>query len=226
LLAILLTVAAVWLLRVWILRTVAWGLIVNEDCPIADYVWIADGDHCGDRCFDRAAQLYRKRPSMRIILVAQYRQRIVQIGVQPPPEAIGRRELASRGVPSAAVIVIPGRARNAWEEVQLLTSWLASQSGAEVLLLCDQFGSRLQRHIVDSVMDANGAKHIHIDPLPNRRFDEHDWWRKRDGVKHLGLSFLELLYAWYRGAPGEAAETWTPADYERTLRQKLKKAQP
>jgi hypothetical protein len=193
LLAILLTVASVWLLRGVILRTVAWGLIVNEECPITGYVWIADGD----RCFDHAAQLYRNRPSTRIILVAKFRQRIVQIGVQPPPELISRRELASRGVPPEAVIVIPGSAQNAWEEAQLVASWMASRSGAEVLLLCDQFGSRLERRIVDSVMDASGTKHIHIQPLPNRRFDENDWWRNRDGVKHVGLSFLGLIYTWY-----------------------------
>ena len=65
LLAILSTVAAIGLLRGWIFRTVAWGLIVNEDRPIADYLWIAGDDHCGDRCFAHAAQLYRQRPSTR-----------------------------------------------------------------------------------------------------------------------------------------------------------------
>ena len=226
LLALLLGVAVIVLARGWILQTVASGLIVNENCPITDYVWIAESEHGADRRFDHAAELYRKRPSLRLILVGQYRQRLVQIGEQPSQEAIDRRELASRGVPAIAVIVIPASAQNAWEEAQCVTLWMASRPDAEVLLLCDQFDSRRQRRIVDSVMDASHAKRIHVHALADRRHNENDWWQSRDGVKHVTLSFLELIYAWCRGSPGEATETWTPDGYEQALKKKLAEARP
>jgi hypothetical protein len=217
---VLLAVAAVWLLRAWILHAVAWGLIVDENRTGADYLWIAGGDHC----YDQAAQLYHDQPSRRIVLVEQYPRRIVRAGVQLSPEAIGRRELARRGVPPEAVIVIPGRAKNAWEATRILGEWRPSRAGAEVLLLCDRFDSRRRRRIQDSALDADSAKHIHVLALPDRRFDESDWWRTRDGVKHCGLSWLWLTYAWCRGAPDEPVENWNPDDYEQTLRQMLKEA--
>jgi len=219
--------AGVCLCHALILRAVARFLIVDEQLPTPDAVWIRTengliGD--GDRCYDQAARLYREDASRRIILSEPYPIRLVQIGIAPCFQVISRRELGARGVPKDAVAPIDGAWSNPAQEVRRLGGWLREHPHADVLLLCDRFRSRRMRCILNTVLGRDHARAVKILALPDRRYDETNWWRSRCGVKSLFYGYVALTYAWCQGGDAPEPERWDPDDYERVLEQAVGEA--
>lgn len=227
LLTVLIVLACVWFWHAAILQNIAWLLIVDRQQAQPDWVCIRteDGLSCdGDRCYDRAAQLYREDTLRGILLIEPYPTRLVQIGVLPCFEAISRCQLEARGVPNKAVFVITGKAENPWQEARLLDRWLEDRSRTRVLLLCNRFESRRWRIVLDTVLQPDHAARVGILALPDRRYDETDWWKSRRGVKGFFYGCLALAYAWFQGEDVSPRELWDPDDYQRMLKRAVGKA--
>jgi hypothetical protein len=205
--------ACLWFWHGAILRGMASVLVADQGQQDAKFVLVVDGD----RRYDAAAALYREDPSRRVVLIEPYPTRLVQVGALPSFEAISRRELHARGVPEEAVTVIPGKARTAWEETRLLRSWLKEHPDAQLLLLCDRFGSSYRRHVLDSTLPAGEAARVRILALPDRRYDETNWWKSRRGAKEWLVGLTTLVYASCRGEGRLCCEQWNPDDYENDL---------
>ena len=53
--------------------------------------------------------------------------------------------------------------------------------------------------------------------LPRRQFDEHNWWRDREGVKAFMFAMLELGYYRWHGERRHTGPRWNPDEYQRQL---------
>ncbi len=114
---VLAVVAAVaCLVHAPLLRGLAGLLIVDQPTDDYDCVCISSWGRTpsGDRCYDVAADLYQRKPSCRILLVAPDVNRLEQTGVVPSFESMSRRELRARHVPQEAVSVLRGEQWNDW----------------------------------------------------------------------------------------------------------------
>ena len=101
--------AAALLFHAPLLRCLA-GLLIDDE-PIGDYQYVgvlgSYGGPDGDRCFDVAVELCRRRPSCGVLLVESRRGRLVEMGVLPSFETLSRRELKARGLPPASRVGHP-----------------------------------------------------------------------------------------------------------------------
>jgi len=205
--------ATAWLAYPHVLPLAGGLLVVDEPCSDFSHVLLGGGDHR----FDIAAELYRKNPSRRLVLIEPCPSRLVRNGIIPSFENICRRELNARGVPNEAVELIPGEARNAWAAARLLRQWISDHPDARLLVLCNRFASRRQRSVLDAVLGPEDAARVFIRGLPDRRYHETNWWQSRCGAREFVFGSLALAYLWCRGEGREDPQQWNPDDYERML---------
>ena len=198
-----------------VLQGMARGLVVDQRPVDANYLWAREGSGC----YDEAAAWYREDKSRRILLIDRDHDRLVQLGAMPSAVARGRRALELRGVPSQAVLVIPGGARNRREEAELLDHWLTEQPQARVLMLCGRFRSRSCRYVLDSVLSEEHCARVWVAGLPDRQSDETSWWTSRGGVRGLMFGYLGLFYTWCDGQGRAGDAEWDLNEYEQMLRQ-------
>jgi hypothetical protein len=76
------------------------------------------------------------------------------------------------------------------------------------------------RFLLDSVLEPEDARRIHVVAMPDHRFDESNWWKSRLGFKDFFGSFAILAYAWCHGEDSLQPPSWDPDQYEATLRSK------
>ncbi len=195
------------------LRAWAWLLIVDQREGEVDSVVIAGGDGR----FDVAAGWVRGDPKRRIWLVQGRPDRLVELGILPSGEAVARRELAARAVPEERIERITGSDRDGWDTRYLLVDWLAEHPDIRVAVLCDRFASRDARLRSDTVAPAEVARRIDIWALPDRRYDEHNWWHSRTGIRELVLKSIALAYTWCQGGPTEEPTGLTVEQYEERI---------
>ncbi len=140
--------AAAWLFHGPLLGGLARPLIASQAAGNFDYIGMIAGTYGldGDRCCDVAGELFREKTSRRVLLVGFRPGRLVETGVLPSFEELGRRELARRGVPPGAISVACGEGDSYRAVAGTLAAWLRDHPGARVLLLCSQFRSGHVRH--------------------------------------------------------------------------------
>ena len=205
------------LLHPFVLRGLGALLTVDEDAAEATHILLAGGDGR----FDAAAALVRENGRRRVLIIRFRPSHLVRLGILPSHEVLCRRELAGRGVPDEVIESVPGEARNEWQAATLLDGWLAQRPEARVAVLCDRFKGRQERWVLDAALTDGRAAQVRVWGLPDRRFDETNWWKTRRGVKEVFVSLLGLTYTWTGGGREPQAPDWDPDDYERGLREAL-----
>ncbi len=198
-----------------VLQGLAGPLVADPPQPDWNCLVVIDGDGC----YDRAAAGYHENTARRILLIERYRDRCVQIGALRSFDERSRSELKDRGAPDEAVTTIRGQSRTRWDEAHLLGKWLEEHPDARPLILCDRFWSGYTRHILDSSLGPAEAARVEVLGLPDRRYDETNWWKSRCGMKSFVISYLALAYAWYQGEDQVVVEPWDLDEYERVVRQ-------
>jgi hypothetical protein len=201
--------------RAPVLRSIAGYLVVDQPAATADYLLILPD---ADRRYDHAAQLYHAGSATSILLVERRPKRLERMGFQPTFEAMSQRELTARGVPANAITVIPGKARTDWERARCLRDWLREQPPVRVLVLGDRFGGRKLRYILDQVLETEYASRVRLRALPDRSFDESDWWQYRGSTILMFDAYLNLAYARLCGEETEEWREWDPEEFKKSLR--------
>jgi hypothetical protein len=215
LLGVVLVAACLYTFRAPILRGVASYLVVDEPFAAADYVLIQP---YGDGRYDRAAELYHEGRVRSILLVKRRPTRLERMGLVPTFEALTQQALTARGVPAEAITMIPGPVRTDWERARSFHTWLEHQSVVRVLVLCDRFGGRKLRYIFDQMLGPNYAARVRLLSLPDREFDESNWWQKRSGAVDIFDTYVRLAFTRFVGEGSEEWREWDPKEYEKTLR--------
>jgi hypothetical protein len=220
-------VAALCLFHAPLLRGLAGLLIVDQPTDDYDCVCISSwGYHPnGDRCYDVAAELYRRKPSCRVLIVAPGPSRLEEVGVLPSFAATSRRELLARHVPQEAVSILRGEPWNDWATARALADWINEHPGHCVLVLSAQFHSRQMRRAMDDVLELAAVASVRVRALPNRDYDDTNWWTSRCGYRAFGESWLLRLQT-RPGGDGAKMTEKNADQYERDFLHALPECTP
>ena len=208
-----LVLACLYLCRARILRAVGGFLIVDES-PAGSALLVLGGDRCGERAID----LYQSGAATEIVLLPWHPGRLEIMGIRAPFASALRLRLRERGLPEQAVTVIPGDVHTAWEGARCLRDWLEGHPDAELTAVCPQFSGRKLRHIFDAVLGPEAAGRVRLRGLRHRWYDETEWWQNKDGLKEVFNAYLGLGHVWFNGEGTEEWREWEPDQYEKTLR--------
>ena len=217
--------------RVPLSRAVVGGLaglsIVDQPTDDYDCVCISSwGYHPnGDRCYDVAAELYRQKPSCRVLIVTPGPSRLEEVGVLPSFAATSRRELAARHVPQEAVSILGGEPWNDWATAQRWPTGRASTPATACLCSVPQFHSRQMRRAMDDVLEPATAASLRVQALRNRDYDDTNWWTSRCGYRAFGESWLLRLQRRPGGSAAKMMEK-NADQYERDFLQALPERTP
>jgi uncharacterized SAM-binding protein YcdF (DUF218 family) len=205
-----------------ILRSVALCAIVDEGSPDDAYVVIGGGD----KRYEIAAERVLRGRCPRILLFQGRRSRLVIDGIVPPGYETAIEQLSEHGVDLPRIHVIEGETRDLWECADRLNGWLASHPGARVVILCERFGSRRMRYVLDHVLPEDLSERVAVEALRDRRYDESNWSESRTGWKSLFGAGLGLAYCAIAGRPAVYPEPWDPDIYEQQLREMTGRLSP
>jgi len=188
-----------------LLRQLASVLIVDQQVAGATVLWVRNGD----RRFDIASRWYHENPDRRrLLLIEKKRQRVMSLGLVPTDLEVGLRELLKRQVPKPAIELLRTPCRTRWDEAARFRRWLTQHPGVQVVVLEDRFRSRLTRYILDQTLPAPDRGRVFVRGLPDRRFDENNWWAGRDRIETVVDGYLRLAYAVLHGPDSEVPPAW------------------
>lgn len=217
-----------WASHAFVLRVLAGFLIVDE--PADDYQYVClltrRQEPDGDRCYDVAVNLHRRKPSCGVLVVEPRRGRLVETGVLTSFETLSRRALEARGLPPDVVSVIRSDGRDDWATARALKAWLVDRPDGIVVLLCEAFRSAHVRYVLDAVLDPAQAARVRVRALSDRQCDETQWWTSRRGVKAFGENWLRLFHVRYAGGDHLPPSVCGADDYESGVRRALPEAIP
>ena len=200
-------------LHATILRAAAKLLIVDQTISTRHTVLPLSGD----RCYPEAAQRVSSGIAHRVILPQSVPGRLVKMQVLPAHHEIARNTLLSHAVPSGRVVIMTRQACNQWQAARILNEWLHDHPADPVLVLCDRFSSRELDYIYDCEIDSDKRHRVHITALPDRRYDEGNWWRDKMGIKKCFGAAFRLLYARLHGEDISEESALDPEPYENSL---------
>lgn len=126
-------------------------------------------------------------------------------------------------MPPGAISVACGEGDSYRAVAGTLAAWLRDHPGDRVLLLCSQFRSGHVRHALDSVLDPAQSGQVRLRPLPDRRFDEINWWTCRPGFREFGIAWLMRLQGWLGGGQAVQPPQKSADDYEHDFIRGLEK---
>ncbi len=210
---VLAVLACLYLFRAPLLRSAASALVVDQPREATTALLLLDAD----RGPERAAESYRDGRAGHVLLIEGWPGRVEQLGVLPPHADVLRRNLGDEGVPEEAITVLNGRAKNDWDRARLLREWLAGHPGATVTVLCDRFGSRRLSRVFGATLGGEVTR-LRWWAQAERRFDESDWWRHKEGFLRAYSAGVGLGYVWLVGEDREEWRAWDPDEYEKSLR--------
>lgn len=213
---VVLTTCGIIICRHALLRAVGAQLVVAESAyenrPLGSESYLLVGS--GDRVEEVAVEYVAEGKADGFIVLRWPPARTVQLGALPAGTDLRIAELMKRGVAREEIIVVDVEGDAHWDWARKIGDLLKATSDANLLLLCDQFASRQQRAIIDRVATPSVAHRIKIVPLPDRRYDQSNWWTCRLGVRRVGAGYLSLAYMYLTGEPPPRHPYRSPDEYE------------
>jgi hypothetical protein len=224
--ALAVVAAAACLFHAPLLRGLVRLLIVDQPTDDYDCICICSWGHypSGDRCYDAAAESYRRKPTSRILVVAPISNRLEDLGAIPSFDSISRRELTARRVPQSAISIVYAKPWNDWAAAQAIAAWMSNHPGRRVLLLNAQFHSGQMRRAIDDVLEPDAAASLFVKALPDRDCDDTNWWRQRAGYRAFAESWLLRLQS--RTDEDAKRPARSADDYERDFLRAFREGTP
>ena len=198
LLALVLVVFLGFVFRATLLTALAAPLIVDMHVSVPSSIFLLSPSKAA---IDEAAELYHKRLASRIIVLRQPPTRFDQIGLVGP-SSTARTELVDRGIPEHLQLVLPCAGRSTWAFATAMKGWLSEHPADVALLVCNRFGSRRARSILDRVLDQSERARVGVRALPDIRYDETNWWQRKEGLLDLFQAYVRLGYSYANGETG------------------------
>jgi hypothetical protein len=189
--------------------------IIDEPLPAHVEAVLIEG---GDNRHDFAATWVKSGFAKTILLARPMADRNVASGVVPPEDFFDRQTLLELEVPEEAIQCLDDeRLRGQWRFARLLGVWLRDHPGAKVVVLCDQFESRLTRYALNRVLPGEDAQRVAVHGLPSLAYDERLWWRSRLATINLFNSVLSMAFARRVGEDPDEPVTWDVDAYEKGI---------
>jgi uncharacterized SAM-binding protein YcdF (DUF218 family) len=192
-----LVLGLVWIGHAAILQSFAGLLVAESPSPNADCLVLRtfDGQNPdGDRAYRVAAELLGTGKVKRVVLLESEVPRSVAIGAAPPFTQLAKQELQLERVSLDAIDVITTHAGDQRQEVSEFGKWMAAHPKTRVLMAVGRTTSRSLRWEIDRNMDAAESARVGLLALPDREFDETNWWRSYRGVKSVVVDAVMTMY--------------------------------
>jgi hypothetical protein len=197
-----------------VLRGCARLLVVDQPLPeSASHVLLCGGD----RQFDRAAELLASGRCRGVLIQAGLPDRLAYLGILPTWTELCRRELGRRGVPDERLTVQETAGQRSWDGVRALGDWLMQHPDARLILLVDRFASGGLAYILRQTLRPEHVERVALCALPDRRYDETNWWRSRTGLKAFLTSVLNRVTVRLCGEQRKPPYDPDPEAYERKV---------
>lgn len=187
LILILLLCAALYLVRVPLLRLVGGYWIVGAAPSNADVIIIlSDDDFTADRAA-RAAELYHSGWAPRVVASGRWLRPYASVA------ELMQHDLETRGVPKKAIVPFAHDAPDTLEELRDLNDFVQQHHWKQIMIVTSNYHTRRTRYL---------ARHIFPRPIevqvvgaPDVHYDADSWWRTREGLKLFLHESLGLVVA-------------------------------
>lgn len=172
-------------------------LVVSRSLASADAVLVLAGSRAYAERTDRAAALYRDGVAPRVLLSddGQRGGWSPEEQLNPPFVELSRRRLLARGVPAAAIVVLPGTASGTHDEALAAARAAAAARWKALVLVTSPYHTRRALRTFERVFAEQGV-HASLGIVaaaigePGR-----PWWLTRRGWSDVGLEYVKS--AWY-----------------------------
>jgi hypothetical protein len=217
-----------WLLRLVVLLLVAglaYGFRASLLRASAQVLIVDDGpNECthffvmgGDRWVDVAAKWAAQGAGRQILLSNAKLSRGEIASHQTIPQVRSQRLLVKHGVPPEKIVALPTPVDDEWETATVLREWMAEHQNAIVAVSCTRFETRKLLAVLSAQLGE--VRHrIRMVALPDRDYDENNWWQVKDGQVAALRSAMSLGYILLNPHAPEPAPEWDPDAYERDLK--------
>ena len=212
--------AVVLLCHAPVLRGLAGFLVADESAGPFEYVGLFNFDHEPDGRYscDAAAELYRSESVGGILLIDNRSDRLIETGGLPSFETLVCNTLEPQGVSLEAVKATRSDGFDDWAKARAIRAWLSDRPNATLLVFCDRFRSAHVRYAIDTIVDSSAAARVGVRGLPDRRYDETNWWTSRVGIKAFGFAWLRRIHGWFAGGEHPSPPSAGADAYESNLR--------
>jgi uncharacterized SAM-binding protein YcdF (DUF218 family) len=136
-----------------------------------------------------AAALYKAGYAKRILLPAVKQSPDSDAEAGPSETAVMRRVLLVRGVPSEAIVDLPGEVDSTEDEARSLKRYLADQPERTVAIVTNDYHTRRARWIFRTEL---GRPDLSVFAAPTDDFDANNWWRSEEGCALYATEYLKL----------------------------------
>lgn len=195
------------------LKQFALAFIATDSARGADAILVLRGDGG----LEIAAQRLANGDAETVLLVRQRRSRLMRLGVVPLHEEVWAQRLTELGVAPQRIETIALEARTTHDVARSLAVWLSDNEARRVVVLCDRFTSRDTNAILGRHLGPKLRSRVGVEGIPDRRYDESNWWRSSAGIKAFFRAAFDLTMTHIRGEEPALANEWSPDEYERSL---------
>lgn len=184
---ILLLCAAIYLVRVPLLRMLGGFWIVSAAPSNADAIVIlSDDDFTADRA-SRAAELYHSGWAPRIVASGRRLRPYASIA------ELMQHDLETRGVPKKAIVPFAHDAQDTLEELRDINDFVQEHHWTQIMIVTSNYHTRRTRYLARHIFPR--AMQVQVVSAPDVNYDPDSWWRTREGLKHFLHETLGYLVA-------------------------------
>jgi len=198
-----------------ILQSLAELLVVDEPRSAAQAVLMISGESR----FDVAEKLHNDGTKV-VFILRGHSGRLERMGILPSIEQLTRRELLARGIPESNLSLLSDEPVASSRVGALLSDRLREHTQWHIAVLCDRFSTRKWRLLLQRSADPRLLSRIHLIALPERGFDETNWWHSKPGARAILNGYLRLVFTWWHDGLQPAGRECTPADFEAAFTRK------
>ncbi len=144
-----------------------------------------------------AAEIYRAGHAKEVWLTEPLQPAAAMEELKLPyrgEQEYSRLVLVAKGVPPASIKVLKPKINNTADEMNAVAEMLASQPGAQVIVVTSKAHTRRVRTIWNQVAKSRGR--IIIRAAPEDYFEPEHWWRTTNDALTVVREYLGLLNAW------------------------------
>jgi uncharacterized SAM-binding protein YcdF (DUF218 family) len=188
-------VAGIALGRIPLMRAAGGWLVVSDPPVHADAIVVLSGDDFRADRASHAAELYHQG----------WAPVVVASGTQIRPyfseSELTKRDLASDGVPDAAVLPFPQTDLYTLAEARDLRKFCIDKNWRSILVVTSNYHTRRARYIFRHVFPSDID--VRVIAAPDAHFDPPGWWQSRVGTKIFFREAGALIVAFWELHEGD-----------------------
>jgi uncharacterized SAM-binding protein YcdF (DUF218 family) len=183
--------AAVWFVRVPLLRGAAELWIVSDAVGPADAIVVLGGG-LEERPF-AAAEYYKQGLARKVLVSSVGVSRLTVLGILPSHTELNRMVLIKLGIPEAAIEIFGTRLANTEAEAVALREWAVRTHAQSLIVPTEDVSARRQRWVLEHVFAGSGIS-VRVPALSPSEYNDREWWRSPSGLLTFQNEILKYIY--------------------------------